>query len=741
MGRRKWFARVGVAAKLAHSYAEPGLPVTFPISLYRRSPGQLLLPRTDSYHTDIPFMIQMLICFRLTLFALLIGACVLSAHAQQSTWPGADRPSLRLPDSLWLDILKQAGHADRPLGYTDQQMRWFGNERHRLRTIALLFGDVRSITRYSGSLAVQLVQAAGDPAAVVRTGFALTDVSAGRFMALPDSATLQLDKRIATLPFAVQRLVARIVAGAADARPWLDRAFASGPLIELLGSGASIDSVYRLVTAPWVEERLGQSATLRRVSLELPSAIDREYLAFASVLFLTHLNRALDEFRAAPATTMPMLASPIVLTTPVGELRISGAGSDLLDRPVALSIDLGGDDVYRGRHAVGFAPAAPIAVVVDLGGNDTYDASASTLGIASGLFGIGVVVDLDGNDSYRCRESGIASAWYGTGVLIDQAGDDRYVVDSLWGQGAAHIGVAALIDHKGNDTYTCAQQSQALGSTLGAGILLDVEGNDEYLARDDGNPSELYHGQSVAMSQGCGYGRRADMGDGHSLAGGFGVLVDGAGDDSYHATAWSQGCGYWWGAGFLEDLGGHDTYRNGKYSLGAAAHFAIGLHSDLSGNDRYNVGNAATINQYQGHARDGSIGISIDGDGNDRYKLLRHCGGVADLASIGLFWDRRGSDTFDLVYAADTTNVGWNNTPPLGGATTYPLSNTFRDDLDAVGVFLDTGGDDLYRWEGAAPEGPPRQNGARWQSHRDPRSWGIGTDVEIYPRDTNAVQR
>jgi hypothetical protein len=140
------------------------------------------------------------------------------------------------------------------------------------------------------------------------------------------------------------------------------------------------------------------------------------------------------------------------------------------------------------------------------------------------------------------------------------------------------------------------------------------------------------------------------------------------------------------------------------------------------------------MNQYQGHARDGSIGISIDGDGNDRYKLVRMCGGAADLASIGLFWERRGVDTFDLVYAADTANVGWNNTPPLGGASTYPLSNSFRDDLDAVGVFLDTGGDDLYRWEGEAPEDAQRRNGARWPTHRDPRSWGIGTDVEVYPR-------
>ncbi|MBC8144334.1 MAG: hypothetical protein H7X80_02045, partial [bacterium] len=238
---------------------------------------------------------------------------------------------------------------------------------------------------------------------------------------------------------------------------------------------------------------------------------------------------------------------------------------------------------------------------------------------------------------------------------------------------------------------------------------------------------------SVAMSQGCGYGRRADIGDGHSLAGGYGVLVDGAGNDRYHATAWSQGCGYWWGAGFLEDLGGDDTYRNGKYSSGAAAHFAIGLQSDLSGNDRYNVANSAVMNQFQGHARDGSIGLSIDGDGNDRYHLVRNCGGSADLASIGMLWDRRGNDTFDITFAPDTAQVGWTDTPALGTATSYPPANSFRDDIDAIGMFLDSGGRDTYNWTGPVHHTVQPRNDARWIWRRDPHSKGVGVDMSVQP--------
>ena len=674
------------------------------------------------------------------------------ADAQTIPWPGAERAALRLPDSLWNEMLGEVDHRDRRLGYSEEEMTWYGSDRHRLRSIGLLFRDVRTVTRYSGQIATQLVSAAPRAESVVRIGYSLTDVAAARFLPMPDSADLGLDgatpaspiaalrsmagagrfdERALSLPLPIQRLVVRLVAGTIEATPWLERALPRARLAGLSGGG--LDSLYALAIAPWSEDRLGQPAVRRREAFDLPAAVDRDYLAFASAIALSHLSRALDEYRATPAGATPSLDRPLELSTPIGLVRITGVGRDTITTPAAIAIDLGGDDLWRGRHGVGSIATTPIAMVVDLGGADAYDAAAEAMAIGCGVFGIGVVADLGGDDRYRSRESALGAAWYGTGVLIDHAGDDRYDTDSLWGQGVSHVGVGALIDLAGNDVYTCAQQSQAMGSTLGAGILLDVAGNDQYIARDDGNISELYLGQSVAMSQGCGYGRRADLGDGHSLAGGYGVLVDGAGNDRYHATAWSQGCGYWWGAGFLEDLGGDDTYRNGKYSSGAGAHFAIGLQADLSGNDQYNVGNKAVMNQFQGHARDGSIGISIDGDGDDHYRLVRNCGGSADLGSIGLLWDRRGDDTYEITYAEDTTNVGWANTPALGTATSYPPSNTFRDDLDAVGIFLDGGGRDEYRWDGPAHEVVRPDNGARWRWNRDRRSWGLGLDAEIYP--------
>ena len=61
-----------------------------------------------------------------------------------------------------------------------------------------------------------------------------------------------------------------------------------------------------------------------------------------------------------------------------------------------------------------------------------------------------------------------------------------------------------------------------------------------------------------------------------------------------------------------------------------------------------------------------------------------------------------------------------------------------RDDIDAVGLFLDTGGKDVYEWEGPAGAKPGESspvelrpgNNLEWPSHRGPGSWGYGLDLE-----------
>jgi hypothetical protein len=595
-----------------------------------------------------------------------LAALLLAGPARVELWP---------PDELWAPIVKEAG---RPLGYSHEEMLQFRPDRYVLATVENLFRDVRAIPRFSGGLAEQLVAAAKDPAELVRIGFSLTDANAARNLPLAESkATAMVDL---------------LREGIEEATPWLRLAFARMPPIDL---GA--------MAVPWVEERQGQLAASNPEAFHALDALDRRYLAFGSAILVAHVKRAVEK------GTPP--ADPGTISTPLGDIVVTGPGNDEIGIRALFHIDLGGDDRYLGTR--------PNCTVIDLGRNDAYEGES----VAAGVAGVGIVWDLGGDDRYRCRESALGCGWWGTGLLVDAAGNDRYEIGKGWGQGAAHAGVGVLVDLAGNDEYVCAEQSQGLGSTLGCGILLDLEGNDRYVARDDGNISELYLGQSVAMAQGCGYGRRADLGDGHSLAGGVGVLVDGAGDDSYGAMCWAQGCGYWWALGILEDLAGNDVYRNGKYSLGAAAHFAIGCQVDLNGEDRYNVGNATAVNQFQGHARDGSIGVSIDGGGDDRYLFRSHCAGSADLNSFALFWDRAGDDRYEWAKGKPGDDPSWADTPPMGSATLYekPFRN-FRDDLDAVGVFLDTGGKDSY------PEGEEPREGGVWIRRRGSRSLGYGVD-------------
>ena len=704
------------------------------------------------------------------------GVTSVAAEAVPTPWPGAARADLAVPEALWARALAGVDRAGGPLGFSAEVMENYGRDTHMLRPIALLFRDVRAIPRFSVKVSDDLLAAAQDPAEVVRIAYALTDAVAARMFARPKGAEWGVAWLPATvapgealgrvfvrmgeltgqpapvlegeprrswlaLPEPLQRLVVRVLVGSVEAAPWLTAAFDVPFLVAATGGRSAGDlspaRLQKLAGRPWQDEDPDpKDAAAFRASFQALERVDRDALCLGSVVYLLHLGVALSEWRTARAGVdlgrLGFLGFSV--ETPYGALRLEGSGDDR-EKTVSgsglLTVDPWGSDAYEGRQAVPASPAQPISTILDLAGDDRSDGGdvAGTLGC--GLFGLGAIVDLAGNDTYRVAESGLGCAWYGTGLVYDEAGNDRYEVRGKWGQGAAHVGAGVLVDLAGDDTYVCAQQSQGLGSTMGAGVLLDVAGNDAYTARDDGNREKIYLDQSVAMSQGCGYGRRADLGDGKSLAGGFGVLVDGAGDDRYHAQVWAQGAGYWWGVGLLEDRAGNDVYESGKYSIGAGAHFAIGCCVDLAGDDAY-AGVTTSVNQFQGHARDGSIGISLDGDGNDRYRWRNTCGGAGDLCSVGLFWDRRGDDVYEVVWNDMGPANGWNETPPFGSATTIEPMRSFRDEVGNYGVFLDTGGTDAYRWDG-----PPRhaaKDATEWKRRNGPRSFGWGLDVEAYPK-------
>lgn len=392
-----------------------------------------------------------------------------------------------------------------------------------------------------------------------------------------------------------------------------------------------------------------------------------------------------------------------------GWVRLGGAGDDLYDgREGAdlLVIDTGGSETWRRGGATPDYRHG-ISVAIDLSGDDAWvsadaarweESNARVDGrspefrhhrpgdhpaaIAAGICGYGFVADLGGDDRYAVPFAGLGAGILGQGVLLDRAGNDRYTGDSGV-EGSGTFGVGVLADLDGDDHYHCFCKSQGYGYTRGCGVLVDAAGADRYVA-ETGNVKYRWfgtHPKQLNLSQGFGYGRRADMGDGHSWAGGVGILADGGvGNDIYEADIFALGSAYWYALGILFDAGGDDRYRSTAYSIAAPPHFAVGVVIDEEGNDEY-IGHSS---RACGFGRDFSIGWFEDGAGNDRYYGNDSAFGVGNVNSLGVFWDKGGDD----LYAARSNSFG----RPFMEA-----SGNRRDLIRNAGLFVDGGGRDRYR--------------------------------------------
>ncbi len=406
-----------------------------------------------------------------------------------------------------------------------------------------------------------------------------------------------------------------------------------------------------------------------------------------------------------------------VWETPFGRIALGNAGDDtyLSDVRWLLVIDTGGDDTYF--HAAATQDVAhPVSVVIDLDGNEYYLSDRLAPSTGAGVFGYGVLVDMKGYDRYEGKGFAQGVGAFGVGVLWDKAGNDRYGAKAVC-QGAAMFGAGMLLDSSGDDRYDCYIYAQGFGFTKGFGLLLDKDGNDVYVANDTDIlfPSPQTKEHNASLAQGCGFGRRADYSDGHSLSGGVGVLMDLAGDDYYSAGVFGQGVGYWLGAGILWDGEGKDNYRCVWYGQGGSAHFATGILLEKSGNDAY----SATHHMAMGAGHDFSVGVLIDEGGDDRYEAKGGLMlGAGNANGVGIFWDKAGND----IYRAS-------GSPIFGGAnrSDAPL----RRNLLCLGIFLDTGGTDDY-----PTDFPQAGNNKRWTQGEiakplsEAPARGIGWDSE-----------
>jgi hypothetical protein len=394
---------------------------------------------------------------------------------------------------------------------------------------------------------------------------------------------------------------------------------------------------------------------------EAARGLDARAMADAALVALAAVERAARELRGAMTLAPPSALARLRwdVMTKHGAVRVAGTHNDrhVLEEgaePFLLLVDLGGDDVYEGGFASASWPARPVSVVLDLSGNDAYRAGAAPAQ-GSGSGGIGILWDGAGDDLYAAESRSQGWGQLGVGVLVDEAGRDEYRLRSA-GQGAAIFGAGLLLDRAGDDRYEILDSGQGYGGPGGCGTLVDVSGDDVYVAVREPGPGRPADARTegratTSNAQGAGVGRRADLSDGRSWAGGIGALVDLAGNDSYTGGTFCQGAGFWYGTGILVDAAGNDTYDAVWYAQGSAAHVALGVLLDAAGNDRHVL--SGTGGAGLGFGWDAGLGMCLDLAGDDEYRANRLAVGAGAEKGIGVFADVAGTDRYVLATPAE----------------------------------------------------------------------------------------
>ncbi|MCB5247486.1 MAG: HEAT repeat domain-containing protein [Candidatus Cloacimonetes bacterium] len=382
-----------------------------------------------------------------------------------------------------------------------------------------------------------------------------------------------------------------------------------------------------------------------------------------------------------------------------GLMAVGTPGDDVYDakgfKDICLLLDPAGNDRYETSLATG--PQNSFCLLIDLAGDDLYR-NPEPAALFHSSFGLGCSYDLDGDDIYQTDDFSF-SAFMGLNLHQDLAGNDSYR-SGLFAQGAAMCGTALMLDAAGNDSYQASVAAQGFGSTHGVGALLDRGGADIYSLGGKYFHEPLMPLDYITLGQGMGLGLRPD------LAGGLGLLYDGAGNDRYLGGVYAQGSGYWYATGALIDEGGNDIYSAVYYPQGSGIHLACGWLLDSMGDDAY----YSRHGPGQGAGHDWSLGVLIDGAGNDAYSI-EGGNGLGLTNSVGLFVDKSGNDRYERI-----------NPQNYGGA------NLARS-AGGIGLFLDAGGSDSY------PDSL-KANNKTWQSG----TYGIGRDLDLNLIAKSAVE-
>ncbi len=371
--------------------------------------------------------------------------------------------------------------------------------------------------------------------------------------------------------------------------------------------------------------------------------------------------------------------------TELGWVLIGSSVANTYDLPVAFLLDLGGADRYSPRTTRSGLDQ-PVNLVIDLAGDDEHG-GAPEPGQGCGYFGVSMLVDREGDDVYRGEAHVQGAGVVGVGILLDASGDDTYEGDS-YAQGSGAFGVGILVDHAGHDRMRSHIYSQGFAAPASVGLLIDVAGNDERTAKGKYPSSYGTEGEFSSHSQGSGLGFRTLDGTTKKAAGGFGILVDGGGNDVSTVGEFGFGVGYFMGTGIVRDMGGNDRVEASRYGIATGAHYGVGIVLDDGGDDFWRNEHTASLAGNW----DLTLSFLLDAAGDDEYHGAGISLGGATITSLAAFVDADGKDSYATSGANCFANAG------------HP------QDLDRKGrslaFFLDLGGDeDVY--PGVSLDPPP----------------------------------
>jgi len=311
------------------------------------------------------------------------------------------------------------------------------------------------------------------------------------------------------------------------------------------------------------------------------------------------------------------------------------------------------------------------------------------------------ILDLAGNDFYTAG-AGASAGWdLPASLCIDMAGDDAYETTRKGAQGAGCLGVAGLLDLGGDDEYIGLQWAQGAGY-YGVGWLEDRAGDDVYRGRGFCQGVGLF-GAGILIDKA---GDDRYEGDVHvqavGLAGGVGLLLEGAGDDRYYAKGlYPTGYG---------DEGIFDAWSQGcATGFRTLASGGMALLYDGGGRDRMEAGN---FSQGGGYYYGWGM-LVAEGPEGDHYIGSRYDQGFCAHEALGSFIDAGGDDLYQTRQGV-AQGLAWDECATIfvdeGGDDRYEGGAFFSQGASAHNsfcVFIDRAGHDRYLY---AP-GPARAGG------------------------------